>query len=78
MKRPVNWFKRALVNKLVVFFIPNNKTKKLMDNKHFLSQKQKEMLRASQSGGKVIVKPRKTGSGGFLGTLLTIEAITKY
>ena len=42
------------------------------------------MLRALQSGGKVIVKPRKTGSGCFLGTLfasigvsLTIEAITK-
>ena len=50
----------------------------------YLSQKQKEMLRALQSGGKVIVKPRKTQSAGFWGTLLasigvslTIEAIRK-
>ena len=27
---------------------------------YYVSQKQKEMLRAVQSGGKVIVKPRKT------------------
>ena len=50
----------------------------------YLSQKQKEMLRALQSGGKVIVKPRKTKSAGFRGPLLasigvslTIEAIRK-
>ena len=50
----------------------------------YLSQKQKEMLRALQSGGKVIVKPRKTHSAGFWGTLLasigvslTIETIRK-
>ena len=42
------------------------------------------MLRALQSGGKVIVKPRKTHSAGFWGTLLasigvslTIETIRK-
>ena len=50
----------------------------------YLSQKQKEMLRALQSGGKVIVKPRKTQSAGFWGALLasigvslTIETIRK-
>ena len=50
----------------------------------YLSQKQKEMLRALQSGENVIVKPRKTQSAGFLGALLasigvslTIEAIGK-
>ena len=42
------------------------------------------MLRALQSGGKVIVKPRKTKSAGFRGPLLasigvslTIETIRK-
>ena len=42
------------------------------------------MLRALQSGGKVIVKPRKIQSAGFFETLLasvgvslTIEAIRK-
>ena len=42
------------------------------------------MLRALQSGGKVIVKPRKTKSAGFRGPLLasisvslTIEVIRK-
>ena len=42
------------------------------------------MLRALQSGGKVIVKPRKTQSAGFWGALLasigvslTIETIRK-
>ena len=51
---------------------------------NYLSQKQKEMLRALQSGENVIVKPRKTQSAGFLGALLasigvslTIEAIGK-
>ena len=50
----------------------------------YLSQKQKEMMRALQSGENVIVKPRKTQSAGFLGALLasigvslTIEAIGK-
>ena len=61
----------------------------LKNNEHlylfiYLSQKQKEMLRALQSGGKVIVKPRKTQSAGFWGALLasigvslTIETIRK-
>ena len=58
----------------------------LKNNKDFIyfSQKQKEILRALQSGGKVIVKPRKTKSAGFRGPLLasigvslTIEAIRK-
>ena len=50
----------------------------------YLSQKRKEMLRALQLGGNVIVKPRKTQSAGFLGALpasigvsLTMEAIGK-
>ena len=36
-----------------------------------LSQKQKEdLMKALQSGGRLIIKPTKVQSGGFLGTLL--------
>ena len=53
------------------FLIPQNKIDKLIANKHLLSKKQKEdILAALQSGSGVIVKPTKTQSGGFLGTLL--------
>ena len=53
------------------FLIPQNKIDKLIANKHLLSTKQKkDILTALQSGSGVIVKPTKTQSGGFLGTLL--------
>ena len=51
--------------------IPQNKIDKLIANKHLLSTKQKkEILGALQSGSGVVIKPTKTQSGGFLGTLL--------
>ena len=53
------------------FLIPQNKIDKLIANKHLLSTKQKEdILDALQSGSGVRIKPTKTQSGGFLGTLL--------
>ena len=53
------------------FLIPQNKIDKLIANKHLLSTKQKkEILDALQSGSGVVIKPTKTQSGGFLGTLL--------
>ena len=53
------------------FLIPQNKIDKLIANKHLLSVKQKkDILDALQSGSGVHIKPTKTQSGGFLGTLL--------
>ena len=53
------------------FLIPQNKIDKLIANKHLLSTKQKkDILDALQSGSGVLIKPTKTQSGGFLGTLL--------
>ena len=53
------------------FLIPQNKIDRLIANKHLLSTKQKkDILDALQSGSGVVVKPTKTQSGGFLGTLL--------
>ena len=53
------------------FLIPQNKIDKLIANKHLLSTKQKnDILNALQSGSGVVIKPTKTQSGGFLGTLL--------
>ena len=53
------------------FLITQNKIDKLIANKHLLSKKQKEqILAALQSGSGVIIKPTKTQSGGWLGTLL--------
>ena len=53
------------------FLIPQNKIQKLIDNKHLLTNKQKQdILTALQSGGQVVVKPSKTQSGGLLGTML--------
>ena len=53
------------------FLIPQNKIDKLIANKHLLSAKQKrDILTALQSGSGVRIKPTKTQSGGFLGTLL--------
>ena len=53
------------------FLIPQDKIQKLIDNKHLLTNKQKqEILTALQSGGQVVVKPSKKQSGGLLGTML--------
>ena len=51
--------------------IPQNKIDKLIKYKNLLSQKQREdIMKALQSGGRLIIKPTKVQSGGFLGTLL--------
>ena len=53
------------------FMIPQNKIDKLIKYKNLLSQKQREdLMKALQSGGRLIIKPTKVQSGGFLGTLL--------
>ena len=53
------------------FLIPQDKIQKLIDNKHLLTNKQKEqILSALRSGGQVVVKPSKKQSGGLLGTML--------
>ena len=53
------------------FLVPQDKINKLIEYKHLLSTKQKQdILNALQSGSSVYVKPTKTQSGGFLGTLL--------
>ena len=67
------------------FLVPQDKINKLIEYKHLLSMKQKQdILNALQSGSGVHIKPTKTQSGGFLGTLLAsigiplaIEAIKK-
>ena len=53
------------------FLIPQDKIQKLIDNRHLLTNKQKQdILTALQSGGQVVVKPSKKQSGGLLGTML--------
>ena len=53
------------------FLIPQDKIKKLIDNKHLLTNKQKQdILTALQSGGELVMKPSKNQSGGALGTIL--------
>ena len=67
------------------FLVPQDKIEKLIEYKHLLWTKQKQdILNALQSGSGVRIKPTKTQSGGFLGTLLAsigiplaIEAIKK-
>ena len=67
------------------FLIPQNKINQLIAYKHLLTNKQKQdILNSLQSGGQIVVKPTKSQSGGFLGTLLAsiglplaIEAIKK-
>ena len=67
------------------FLVPQDKIKKLIEYKHLLSTKQKQdILNALQSGSGVHIKPTKTQSGGFLGTLfasigiqLAIDAFKK-
>lgn len=55
----------------VVFFIPRDKIDQLIKYKDLLTKKQKEQIvSAIHTGGQLVVKPTKTQSGGFLGTLL--------
>ena len=53
------------------FLVPQSKIDQLIKYKSMLTKKQKEdIVKALQSGGQVVIKPTKTQSGGFLGTLL--------
>ena len=53
------------------FLIPQDKTNQLIQYKDLLTKKQKEQIvSALHTGGRLIMKPTKTQSGGFLGTLL--------
>lgn len=52
------------------FLVPQNKIDQLIKYKHLLSAGQKQQIvSALQSGPGVVIKPTKTQSGGFLGTL---------
>ena len=53
------------------FLIPQNKIDQLIKYKDLFTKKQKEQIvSAIHTGGQLVVKPTKTQSGGFLGTLL--------
>ena len=53
------------------FLIPNSKIQQLIANKHLLTDKQKmDIINAMQTGSGVHIKPTKTQTGGFLGSLL--------
>ena len=53
------------------FLIPQDKIDQLIKYKDLLTKKQKEQIvSAIHIGGQLVVKPTKTQSGGFLGTLL--------
>jgi len=53
------------------FLIPQDKINQLIQYKDLLTKNQKEQIvSAIHTGGQLIVKPTKTQSGGFLGTLL--------
>ena len=53
------------------FLIPQDKIDQLIKYKDLLTPKQKEQIvSAIHTGGQLVVKPTKTQSGGFLGTLL--------
>ena len=53
------------------FLIPQDKIDQLIKYKDLLTKKQKEQIvSAIHTGGQLVVKPTKTQSGGFLGTLL--------
>ena len=53
------------------FLIPQNKINQLIKYKDLLTEAQKkQIVSAIHTGGRVLIKPTKTQSGGFLGTLL--------
>ena len=54
------------------FLVPQNKIDQLIKYKDMLTKKQKEQIvSALHTGGQLVIKPTKSQSGGFLGTLLT-------
>ena len=53
------------------FLIPQDKINQFIQYKDLLTKKQKgQIASAIHTGGQIIIKPTKTQSGGFLGTLL--------
>ena len=53
------------------FLVPQNKIDQLIKYKDMLTKKQKEQIvSALHTGGQLVIKPTKSQSGGFLGTLL--------
>ena len=53
------------------FLIPMDKIAQLVAYKHLLTTRQKkDILNALQTGNGLVIRPRKTQQGGFLGTLL--------
>ena len=53
------------------FLIPQNKVGQLIKYKDWLTNEQKkQIVNAIHTGGQIVIKPTKSQSGGFLGTLL--------
>ena len=53
------------------FSIPQNKVDQLIKYKDWLTNEQKkQIVNAIHTGGQIVIKPTKSQSGGFLGTLL--------
>ena len=53
------------------FLVPQSKIDQLIKYKDMLTKKQKEQIvSALHTGGQLVIKPTKSQSGGFLGTLL--------
>ena len=53
------------------FLIPQNKVDQLIKYKDWLTNEQKkQIVNAIHTGGQIVIKPTKSQSGGFLGTLL--------
>ena len=53
------------------FLISQNKIDQLIKHKDWLTESQKkQIVSALHTGGKLVIKPTKSQSGGFLGTLL--------
>ena len=53
------------------FLVPQSKIDQLTKYKDMLTKKQKEQIvQALHTGGQLVIKPTKTQSGGFLGTVL--------
>ena len=53
------------------FMIPQSKINQLIKHKNLLTKAQKEQIVAAlRTGGKLVIKPTRTQSGGILGTVL--------
>ena len=65
------WIKYSEKVNEEVFLIPIDKIAHLVAYKHLLTTGQKkDILKALQTGNGLVIRPTKTQSGGFLGTLL--------